>query len=125
MEFRRNHNTKLRGGSFRKRAILLVFVVLAMVFWMIYMSQNLVKPKKRPVLHVSFLGAENYLIGKDTTIYDNFASVLTMHVRNLKKQSKWIELHLTLPKDKNAAQVMDIVQIANAYEGVILKMHID
>ena len=66
----------IRGGAFFKRAVLLVFVVVAMIFWLITVSQGFKIPKEIPTLTVSFLDSTHYLVGKDTTNYDNFATVL-------------------------------------------------
>lgn len=122
MEFRRNHVTPLRGRSFLKRAILLVFVVLAMIFWGAVLSTKITIPADHPKLTVSFIDSTHYLIGKDTTNYDDFASMLIAKIKSLKKEASHIDLLLTVPKNKNAGQIADIIQIVNAFDGVNLKI---
>lgn len=102
----------------------MAFVVVALVFWMVSISQKLVIPTKNASLSVTFLASGDYLIGKDTTNYDNFASVLSRQIQQLKQKSANVELRLILPKNKNTGQVADIVQITNAFEGITLKMSI-
>ena len=125
IEFRRNHNTPIRGRGFLKRGILLVFVVVAMIFWGVILSAKITVPAANPKLTVSFIDSTHYLIGKDTTNYDDFASILIAEIRTLKKEAKHIDLLLKVPKNKNTGQIADIVRIVNSFDGVNLKINLE
>jgi hypothetical protein len=119
IEFRRNHVNK-RSGPVSKRAIL-VAITLFIIFIIIIAAQA---PKKEiqhsPLINVTFLQKNLYLVNKDTTDYENFASVLKEKIS--KHKNTMVELRIILPKEKKMEEVDDIILIANAFENVNLRL---
>ena len=122
VKFKRNYETPMRGGNIRRRAIVLTFVVVTMVFLMVYLSNNLVKPKSPLTIKISMLDDNLYLIDQDTSNYEDFASKLKKRVIACKKASDWVEIKMTLPKNTQAGNVADILMVANAFDGVRMKL---
>jgi hypothetical protein len=119
IEFRRNHVNK-RSGPISKRSIFIA-IALFIVLVIIVVSQTPTKEIHHfSVINVTFLPKNQYLIEKDTSNYENFASVLRDKISEQK--NKVIELRIILPKHKTMEEVEDIIQIANAFDKVNLRL---
>lgn len=120
IEFRRNHTVGKRGSMLGRSAVLLAIAVFGIF---ILLLTAFYKKKEQPVnkvIIVTFLSDGYYIVGGDITNYDNFASVLKEKI--LAQKDKQTELNIRIPKDKNMGEINDILQIANAFEGVDLKL---
>ena len=122
VEFRRNHYTESRGSLMSRKGIMLTAVLFFLLFFLFNYFSKDTEVKKLTFISVRVLNDSTFIVDSDTTNYDNFASVLIIAVKEHKDAE---ELRIHLPKDKTVGQLNDVIQIANAIEGVSLKMIAD
>jgi biopolymer transport protein ExbD len=120
VEFRRNHTVGRRGSMLGRSAVLLAIAVFGIFILLLTAFYKKTEQPVNKVIIVTFLSDGYYIVGGDTTNYDNFASVLKEKI--VAQKDKQTELNIRIPKDKNMGEINDILQIANAFEGVDLKL---
>jgi preprotein translocase subunit SecG len=114
IEFRRNHTVSGTGSGINRRAIVMVFFFFVFILGMLYLSGNLNMSdnNKAVSLHVYFHHNNQIIIQKDTTNYDNYASVLKRNIAKLNKDR--IQIKLYLPPGMKVKEMSVIFQISNA-----------
>ena len=120
IEFRRNHTVGKRGSMLGRSAVLLAIAVFGIFILLLSAFYKKTEQPVDKVIIVTFLSDGYYIVGGDTTNYDNFASVLKEKISAQK--DKQMELNIRIPKEKNMGEINDILQIANAFEGLDIKL---
>lgn len=123
VKFRRNYE-RIGFGGFGRRAIVLLLAAIGICGFLVYIATQIkfYKPAATAILKVNILNENRYIIQKDTTNYEKFASVLRRKVKKLKEQDRPVKILLQLPKSAKVGQVADILMIANAFEGVKMEV---
>ncbi len=118
IEFRRNHTGTGSGSNISKRAIVMVFFFFLFIFGILYLSGNLIINENNKVnaLNVYIHNPNHIIIQKDTTNYDNYASVLKRNIAKIKNENIQIKIHM--PPSLKIREITDIIQISNAFKGV-------
>jgi hypothetical protein len=118
IEFRRNHTVSGTGSGINRRAIVMVFFFFVFILGILYLSGNLNRSdnNKAVSLHVYFHHNNQIIIQKDTTNYDNYASVLKRNIAKFKNNRILIKMYL--PPGMKVKEISDIIQISNAFKGV-------
>lgn len=117
MTLRRSFS-KIEHHSIRRKAIVMTMAVVMLVLIVKLGVQYGTMPPKMQYIKVVMIDRSTFIINKDTTNYENFASLLKEAVKEYRSKYayKHIEIALKLPKAEKAEEIADIIKIVDAMD---------
>jgi len=117
MAFRRSF-AKAEENDIRRKAIMLTGSIVFLFILIKFGVDALNRPVPMHYIGMEMKDRSTFIIGQDTTNYDQFASILKEKVIKARAEHPYLKIKivLKLPKVESAAEIADIIQVVDAMD---------
>jgi hypothetical protein len=117
MGFRRSFS-KVEHSGIRRKAVVMTMAVVLFVVLLKSGVDFINTPSEIHYIQVKMQNRKTFIINKDTTNYNNFASVLKEEVKQYRKKYDYnnIEILVQLPQAENTEEIADVIKLVDAMD---------